>query len=371
MKFSIKRDLMLKSLAYIQGVVEKKNTLPILSNVLIIAKERKLNLVATDLDLVFYDEIEDLQIEKEGSTTTSAAILYDILRKISTNTSINFDLTTQNKLNIKSDNSDFNLLCLPTDNFPTFSDKFDTDEIQLNKNKFLSLLNKTKISMSSDETRHYLNGVFLHTMESDTKTFLAGVSTDSHRLSSSSLEIGKNEGFNAIILPRKTIYQLITLISEINSDILIKSSETKVLFKIGKTKLVSKIIDGKFPDYKKVIPNENKQILVVPTKEFISSIERVIAVSIDKKEGVKLEIKNDHLRLSVISANSGEGNEKIKANYSGKEMAISFNAKYLLDIASEVEDKNLQMNLKDSNSPVLIEDKSDKDSFYVIMPMKI
>ncbi len=335
------------------------------------AKDKKLNLVATDLDLVLYDEIEDLSIENDGSTTTSAAVLYDILRKISANTTVRFDLTNQNRLNINSENSDFNLLCLPTDNFPTFSDKFDTDEIKLNKEKFLSLLNKTKISMSSDETRHYLNGVFLHTVESDKKTYLAGVSTDSHRLSSSSLEIEKNEEFNAFILPRKTIYQLITLISEINSDIFIQTSETKILFKIGKIKLVSKVIDGKFPDYKKVIPNDNKQILVVPTKEFISSIERVIAVSIDKKEGVKLEIKNDHLRLSVISANSGEGNEKINANYNGKEMAISFNAKYLLDIASEIENKDLQMNLRDSNSPVLIEDRSDNDSFYVIMPMKI
>ena len=146
MQFIIKRDILLKSLNFVQGVVEKKNTLPILSNVLLQLKENKLSIVATDLDIVFYDEINEVKIMKEGSTTTSAAILYDILRKISSNSELNFDLKTENKLSLKSDNSDFNLLCLPTDNFPTFADEFENQEIQLNNKKFLKLLNKTKIA---------------------------------------------------------------------------------------------------------------------------------------------------------------------------------------------------------------------------------
>ena len=160
MQFIVKRDILLKSLNFVQGIVEKKNTLPILSNVLLLLKDNKLSVVATDLDIIFYDEIKDVQILKEGSTTTSAAILYDILRKISSNSELNFDLKTENKLSLKSENSDFNLLCLPTDNFPTFADEFEDPEISLNSKNFLKLLNKTKIAISNDDTRHYLNGVF-------------------------------------------------------------------------------------------------------------------------------------------------------------------------------------------------------------------
>ena len=152
MKFIVKRDILLKSLNFVQGVVEKKNTLPILSNVLLQLKDNKLSIVATDLDIVFHDEINEVKITKEGSTTTSAAILYDILRKISSNSELNFDLKSENKLSLKSDNADFNLLCLPTDNFPSFSDEFEGQEITLNNQRFLKLLNKTRISIQPSTT---------------------------------------------------------------------------------------------------------------------------------------------------------------------------------------------------------------------------
>ena len=371
MQFIIKRDELLKSLNFVQGVVEKKNTLPILSNVLLQLKEKKLTIIATDLDVIFYDEINDVKIINEGSTTTSAAILYDILRKISSNSELNFNLKSENKLSLKSENADFNLLCLPTDNFPTFDNNFKGNEISLDNKKFLKLLNKTKISISNDDTRHYLNGVFLHLSTSNEKTFLTGVATDSHRLSSSSLEIESVENFTSIILPRKAVFQLCSLLSESNSNLSLQIAENKIKFLLGSTTLISKVIDGKFPDYKKVVPIDNKKTLLVSSKEFIDSIERVTSVSLDRKEGVKLTINKDNVQLSVNSANSGEGNEKIKAEYNSDNLNISFNSKYLLDIASEVENKNLKMNLKDPVSPVLIEDISDRNSYYVIMPMKI
>ncbi len=371
MKFTVKRDILLKSLNFVQGVVEKKNTLPILSNVLIQLKDKKLSLVATDLDIIFYDEISEVKIITEGSTTTSAAILYDILRKISSNSELSFDLKSENKLSLKSVNSDFNLLCLPTDNFPTFSDQFEGLEVELNNKNFLRLLNKTKISISNDDTRHYLNGIFLHLTKAHNRNFLTGVATDSHRLSSSSLEIAKIENFSPLILPRKTVFQLCTLLAETDEKLMMQTSENKIKFSIGKIKLISKVIDGKFPDYKKVVPTNNTKTLVVSSKDFISSIERVTSVSLDRKEGVKLVINNDNLQLSVNSANSGEGKEIIKADFNSETINISFNSKYLIDIASEVEDKSLKINLKDSVSPVLIEDNSDKNSYYVIMPMKI
>ena len=371
MQFIVKRDILLKSLSFVQGVFEKKNTLPILSNVLLQLKDNKLSIVATDLDIVFYDEINEVKILKEGSTTTSAAILYDILRKISSDSELNFDLKTENKLSLKSDNSDFNLLCLPTDNFPTFADEFEGQEILLNNSRFLKLLNKTKIAISNDDTRHYLNGIFLHLTEGHGRNFLTGVATDSHRLSSSSLEIENGDNFSSLILPRKTVFQLCSLLTESNEKFAMQTSENKVKFSLGNMKLISKVIDGKFPDYKKVVPANNEKTLVVPSKDFIDSIERVASVSLDGKEGVKLLINKENVQFSVNSANSGEGNEIIKANFNSDNLNISFNSKYLIDIASEIEDKNLKMNLKDSVSPVLIVDASDKNSYYVIMPMKI
>ena len=371
MQFVVKRDHLLKSLNSVQGVVEKKNTLPILSNVLLQLKDNKLSIVATDLDIIFYDEISDVKIVTEGSTTTSAAILYDILRKMSSNSEINFELKTENKLSLKSDNSDFNLLCLPTDNFPTFADEFESKEISLDNNKFLKLLNKTRISISNDDTRHYLNGIFLHLTEAHGRNFLTGVATDSHRLSSSSLEIDNISDFTSLILPRKTAFQLCSLLTESTEQLKMQTSENKIKFNLGNTKLISKVIDGKFPDYKKVVPTNNDKTLIVSSNEFINSIERVASVSLDRKEGVKLNINKDNIQLSVNSANSGEGNEKIKAEFNSENLNISFNSKYLIDITSEVEDKNLKMSLKDSVSPVLIEDNSDKNSYYVIMPMKI
>ncbi len=371
MQFVVKRDVLLKSLNFVQGIVEKKNTLPILSNVLLQLKDQKLSIVATDLDIIFYDQISEVNILKEGSTTTSAAILFDILRKIPSNAELNFELKSENKLSLKSDNADFNLLCLPTDNFPTFTDEFEGQEISLNNQRFLKLLNKTKISISNDDTRHYLNGIFLHLTEAHGRNFLTGVATDSHRLSSSSLEIENIADFTSLILPRKTVFQLCALLAENNNQLTMQTSENKIKFTMGNIKLISKVIDGKFPDYKKVVPTNNDKLLVVSSKNFINSIERVASVSLDRKEGVKLIINKDNIQLSVNSANSGEGNEKIKAEFNSENLKISFNSKYLIDIASEVDDKNLKMNLKDSTSPVLIEDVSDKNSYYVIMPMKI
>ncbi len=371
MQFIVKRDTLLKSLNFVQGIIEKKNTLPILSNVLLELKNKKLSVVATDLDIVFYDEITDVNILKEGSTTTSATIIYDILRKISSNSDLKFELKDTNKLSLKSENADFNLLCLPTDNFPTFSDQFDGEEIQIDSNRFLKLLNKTKISISNDDTRHYLNGIFLHLTEANGRSFLTGVATDSHRLSSSSLEINDIDNFPSLILPRKTVFQLSSLLAENKVNLTIQISENKIKFSLGKIKLVSKVIDGKFPDYKKVVPTNNGKILSVANKEFVDSIERVTSVSIDRKEGVRLVINKDNIQLSVNSANSGDGNEKIKADFNSENLNISFNSKYLIDIASQIENKNLKMNLTDSTSPVLIEDLSDKNSYYVIMPMKI
>ena len=252
MQFDINRDQLLKSLNFVQGVVEKKNTLPILSNVLLNLKNKKLEIIATDLDIVFYDEISELKVVEEGNTTTSANVLFDILRKIPQGSEINFTLKNENKLSLKTKNSDFNLLCLPSSNFPTFDDNFSGEKIEIEKKSFLSLLNKTKISISNDDTRHYLNGIYLHATESNKNTFLTGVATDSHRLSSSSILVNDIKNFTSIILPRKTVFQLCSLLDNIDEKLIIEANANKIKFSLGKINLISKVIDGKFPDYQKV-----------------------------------------------------------------------------------------------------------------------
>ena len=265
MQFVVKRDNLLRSLNFVQGVVEKKNTLPILSNVLLQLKDKKLLIVATDLDIIFYDEILDVKIINEGSTTTSAAILYDILRKISSNSELNFDLKSENKLSLKSENADFNLLCLPTDNFPSFADKFDGEEISINNSKFLKLLNKTKISISNDDTRHYLNGIFIHLTEEMVEVFwleLQQTVTDY-------LQAALNSIIKKILLHLfylKNSFSAMFFTCREFRSVKMQISENKIKFSIGKTQLISKVIDGKFPDYKKVVPTNNEKILMVPSK---------------------------------------------------------------------------------------------------------
>ena len=197
------------------------------------------------------------------------------------------------------------------------------------------------------------------------------MATDSHRLSSSSIAIENIKNFASIIIPRKTVFQLCSLLDNVDEKLFIQTSSNKIKFSLGKINLISKVIDGKFPDYQKVVPKENTKTLTVSSADFINSVERVASVSIDRKEGVKLELSRDKLKLSVNSTNSGDGNEVVNAKYDGEDFTIGFNSKYLIDIASEIEDKNLTFKLKNSTSPVLVFDNSDKNSFYVIMPMKI
>ena len=371
MDFIIDRDIFLKSLGFANGIIEKKTTLPILSNVLIEAKNSKIKITATDLDIIYFEEVLPTEIKKEGSTTTSASIIYDILRKLQSGTKVEISLQSPNKLKLVSGNSKFNLLCISPDNFPLSSENISEKSFEVSTEKLLKLLNKTKISISNDETRHYLNGVYLHKTKLDNQTFLSAVATDSHRLSSSSLEIDTNNNLEPIILPKKTIFQLISLLEQTGGSIRLSNNKSKIKFEIGTSVLISKVIDGRFPDYNKVIPKDNDKILEIKSSEFKNSIDRVTSVSLDRKEGLKLSISKETVQLSVNSPNSGEGVENIKGKFNSNDLNISFNSRYLTDIVSQIENESITIHLKDPGSPVLIRDFSDKNSFHVVMPMKI
>ena len=371
MEFKINRDVFLKSLSHASGIIEKKTTLPILSNILIEAKNSKIKITATDLDIIYSEEIDLKELKQEGSTTTSASVLYDILRKLEANADVELSLQSTNKLKLVSGNSKFNLLCMPSDNYPVSDEDIKQKTFEISSQKLLKLLNKTKISISNDETRHYLNGIYMHKIINKDKSFLSAVATDSHRLSSSSIEIGADTSFESIILPKKTIFQLISLLEQNNNVIKISNSKSKIKFEMENGVLISKVIDGRFPDYSKVIPKGNEKVLQINLNEFKNSIERVTTVSSDRKEGLKIAISKDSVQLSVNNPISGEGTETVKARFNADDLNISFNSRYLTDIASEIENESIIINLKDAGSPVLISDFSDQNSFHVVMPMKI
>ena len=370
MEIILNREGLMKSLTHVQGVIEKRSTLPILSNVLIEASSSKLKLTSTDLDIIFIEEINDLKVIKEGSTTTSATVLYDIVRKFPSNSKIEIKLISDNKLELKSHHSKFNLLCLSPSNFPLSNENFNAQGFDINSNKLLKLINKTKFSISSDDTRHYLSGIFFHKRKLKEDFFLTAVATDSHRMSLSNLKLDDDIDFESIIIPKKTIFQLSSLL-ESSDKVKIYNNKSKIKFEFNNSVLISKLIDGKFPNYNQVIPSNNDKILEINLKDFVNSVDRVTSVSSDRKEGVKLSLSQESLKLSVNSPNSGDGTEIIKSKFNSEEMNISFNSKYLIDVASQIEGDVMIFNLKDVGSPALITDLSDPDSQHVIMPMKV
>ncbi len=369
MKFSVNQKDLQDSLNYCQGVIEKRSTLPILSNVLLEAKDKILKITATDLDLIFIQNILNIQILEEGETTTSCSIMYDIVRKFSNEKKIEFNLISENKIHLESDKSSFNLNCLKASEFPVTDSNFNENEFKLNSKKLLKLLNKCKFSVSNDETRHYLSGIFFHVTDNDNKKFLTAVATDSHRMAISKTLLEEEINFEPIILPKKTIFQLCSLLEDYDGDIKISNLKSKIKFEFNNSILISKLIDGKFPNYFQVIPKDNQKKLEVDLKPFLTSVDRVASVSLDKKDGLRMSLANNNLDLSVNNSNSGDGKENLNVKFD-HDLEISFNPKYLLDVASNMDGEKIEIFLKESGSPALIKDPSDFDSIYVIMPMK-
>ena len=369
MKFSINQQDLQKSLSYCQGVIEKRSTLPILSNVLLEAKDDNLKITATDLDLIFIQNISNIEILEEGETTTSCSIMYDIVRKFNNEKKINFNLVSENKINLESDKSSFNLNCLKASEFPITETNIRENEFTLSSKKLLKLINKCKFAVSNDETRHYLSGIFLHISDNEDKKFLTAVATDSHRMAISKTLLSDEIKFEPIILPKKTIFQLCSLLDDYDGDVKISNIKSKIKFEFNNTILFSKLIDGKFPNYLQVIPKDNQKKLEIDLKPFLTSVDRVASVSLDKKDGLKMNLANNNLNLSVNNSNSGDGKESLSVKFD-HELDISFNPRYLIDVASSMDGNKIEIYFKESGSPALIKDPSDFDSIYVIMPMK-
>ena len=369
MKFNVNQADLQKSLNYCQGVIEKRSTLPILSNVLLDAGNSNLTITATDLDLIFIHKIKDVKILEEGKTTTQSSIMYDIVRKFNSGKLINFSYEGNNKIHLESENSAFNLNCIDPSEFPITNENFNQNEFSLNSKHLLKLLNKCKFSVSNDETRHYLSGIYFHQTEVEDKNYLTAVATDSHRMSISKIRLDEKIDFDPIILPKKTIFQLCSLLDSYDGDVKVSNVKSKIKFELNNSILISKLIDGKFPNYIQVIPKNNQKKLEIDLKLFLNSVDRVASVSLDKKDGVKFSLTKDTLNLSVNNANSGDGKETLTAKFE-HDLEISFNSRYLIDVASQLNGEKVEIFFNDTGSPALIKDPGDFDSIYVVMPMK-
>ena len=334
MKISIDRGILLKALNHVQSVVERRNTIPILSNVKIDANEKNLSLVATDLDLEIIESI-DANVVGSGSTTVSAHTLYDIVRKIPEGSMIEMELNSNDQMEIKSGQSNFDLPCLPDEDFPEMSSGEMPCGFSIDSGDLARLIDKARFAISTEETRYYLNGIFLHSVENE----LRSVATDGHRLARTSVDLPDGANLtNGIIIPRKAIYEIRKLIDDYSNDeiVSISLSDNKIRVKIGNSVITSKLIDGNFPDYEKVIPTENSNIVSLDCLVFSESVDRVSTIFSDKSRSVRISLSNNQLSLDANSPDTGSASEEIEISYVNEEMSIGFNAKYLLDVTSQV-----------------------------------
>ena len=372
MKVTVERAELLKSLGHVHRVVEKRNTIPILANVLIRAEKSKLSLKATDLDLEVIDAVA-AEVAPGGSTTLPAHMFYEIVRKLPEGSQIVLEASGDRAvLAIRAGRSRFTLQTLPESDFPDLAAGEMTHNFSLSAADLKRLIDKTQFAISTEETRYYLNGIYLHTAGTGKTATLRAVATDGHRLAQVELPLPKGAaGMPGIIVPRKTVGEVQRLIEDAEAEVAIELSQGKIRFTIGDVVLTSKLIDGTFPDYARVIPLGNDKQLVVDKKDFEASVDRVSTVSSERGRAVKLSISAGRLLLSVTNPDSGSATEEIEVEYASDPIDIGFNSRYLLDIAAQIEGEVAVLKLADPGSPTLIEDRDSAGALYVLMPMRV
>jgi len=373
MKINVERGAFLKALGHVQSVVERRNTIPILSNVLIQAAKGSLKLTATDLDIEIVESLP-ADVLRNGAATAPAHMLYDIVRKMPDGAQVQAELVPgeSGRLAVSAGSVRFELACLPQEDFPQMSAGALPHRFKLEAEDLISLIERTRFAISTEETRFYLNGIYVHAAKDGKKQMLRAVATDGHRLARYELDIPEGASdIPGVIVPRKTVAELRRLLDDAEGAIEIGLSDTKIQFTFSGVELTSKLIDGSFPDYQRVIPSGNDKVLALDSKEFSQAVDRVSTISADKTRAVKLNLDKDKVTLSVVNPESGTATEEVGANYSADAIEIGFNARYLLDITGQIKGKNVHFHLADAASPTLIEDADDKRTLYVLMPMRV
>lgn len=371
MKFSIDRAALLRSLNHVQSAVEKRNTIPILSNVLIKADDGVLSLSTTDMDMEINESVA-AQVKTPGATTAPAGTLFDIVKKLSDDAEVEITLDDSgNQMSVKAGRSNFKLSCLPVADFPELSQGEMPTSFALPANDLRALIDRTKFAMSTEETRYYLNGIYIHAAEQEGVKVLRAVATDGHRLARFEMPLPAGaENMPGVILPRKAVAELRKLVEEAGDSIQIGLSESKIRFNFDHIVLTSKLIDGTFPDYQRVIPQGNDKIVEVNPKAFSSAIDRVSTISDGKSRAVKITFEGKTMTLSANSPESGSATEDLEIN-GNDNMEIGFNARYLMDITSQIEGDGCRLTLADAASPTIIQDTGDASSLYVLMPLRV
>ena len=367
MKATIERATLLKSLGHVQSVVERRNTIPILSNVLIEARDDgSLRLMATDLDLQV-DESVPANVDQAGATTVSAHTLFDIVRKLPDGSQVEI-AASEGKMQIVAGRSRFNLSTLPRDDFPVIAEGELPTRFELPAATLRQIIEKTRFAISSEETRYYLMGIFLHVIDDQ----LRAAATDGHRLAR--ITVPKPDGADGmpdVIIPRKAVAELYRLLEELEGTDEISLSPTKVRFGLGSAVLTSKLIDGTFPDYNRVIPTANDKLLKLDPKSFSAGVDRVSTIASEKTRAVKMSVDRDKVTLSVTSPENGVATEELPADYGADGLEIGFNARYLLDILGEIDGDTVEVHLADAAAPTLLRESDKSNALYVLMPMRV
>jgi DNA polymerase-3 subunit beta len=372
MKVTIERAVLLKSLGHAQSVVERRNTIPILSNVKVQAEERELRLTATDMDLEIVESVA-ADVSTPGGTTVPAHTLYDIVRKLPEGAQLELESTSGGeRLTLRCGRSRFTLSCLPIEDFPALTSSELPFRFKLPAADLRALIDRTRFAISTEETRYYLNGIYLHTVTHDGVNVLRAVATDGHRLARVELPVPQGaEGMPGVIIPRKTVAEVRKVIDEESENVEIALSETQIHVGVGPAFLTSKLIDGTFPDYERVIPEHNDKQLDVVCRDFKQAVDRVSAISSDRSRAVKLKLADGTLELSANSPEHGSASEELEVHYEGDAMEIGFNSRYLLDIAEQIGGDSARLSMADAGSPTVLYELGDRSAIYVLMPMRV
>jgi len=371
MKFRIQKSKIFKSISNIQGIVDRKNTLPILANILIEADNDTITLSSTDMDISIIDKISCAVLEN-GSITINSQIFYDILRKLNDESEVELIANDGKIMTLRASGSRFSLACLPKEDFPIIDKTNSGTNIKINSEIFNKLIHKTKFAISNEETRYFLNGLYFNLHQQNDKTTVTLVGTDGHRLAKFSHSINqKIEQVIGVIIPKKTIYELAKLLSDINEEIEIIISSNKIVFYIGDIVFISKLIDGNFPDYKRVIPKDNNNTLNIDRNILLSAVDRVSTIANDKSPVIKFKLLKNLINLNTINNENSSATEDINTDYSGDEFEIGFNSRYIMDVINNLEDEKVTLLLKDGSSPITAKEKSNSDLVYVLMPMRV